>query len=90
MIDGETEFLGVAKDFPAPRLPPGLFQDDIGGDRYKIGAWRRRKGMRHTSCADLGGAVVSLIGFEMPGLDFALLAVETTNVHGFTNVTQQA
>lgn len=86
----DSEFLGVAKDFPAPRLPVGLFQDDVGGDRFKIGAWKRRRGMRHTDQADLGSAVVSIIGFEMPGLDFALVCVEDTDIHGFTNVTQQA
>ena len=88
--DLTAEFLGVSKDFAATKLPPGLFQEDQGGDRYKIGSWRRRRGMRHTDQAKLSAAVVTLIGFEMPGNDFALVAVEGANVHGFTNVAQQA
>lgn len=88
--DLTAEFSGVRKDFAPSKLPPGAFQEDQGGDRYQSGSWRRRRGMRHTDQAKLTAAVVTLIGFEMPGGDFALVAAEGVNVHGFTNVAQQA
>lgn len=87
--DGVAEFGGIAKDVAPSALPPGLFQTDQGGDRYFRGAWARRKGMLHSELAKFDGAVVALLGFELPGGDYALLTVEGTNVHGDTNVDVQ-
>jgi hypothetical protein len=84
-----TEFLGVATDFAPSRLPLGLFQQDQGGDRFKIGSWKRRRGMRRSDVATRSSAIVTLIGFEVSGGDFALLEVEGVNVQGATNVAQQ-
>ncbi len=84
----ENEFQGVSKNAPAPRLPPGVFQEDVGGDRYSLGTWRRRKGMRHTNQTGLVSPIASMIGFEMPGGDFALVVVNGTTIYGFVNVTQ--
>ncbi len=83
------EFGGVAQDMAAQALPPNLFQEDQGGDRFFRGQWRRRKGMLHSSLAKFDSPVTSLIGFEMAGEDFAIVVVEGSNVHGNLNVTEQ-
>lgn len=84
-----NQFDGVAQDAAPSALPPNLFQEDQGGDRYFRGQWRRRKGMLHTTMSKFSSPVTSLIGFEMPGEDFAIVVVEGTNVHGNLNVTEQ-
>lgn len=87
--DTTNEFGGVAKDVFPVSMPPGLFQDDEGGDRYFRGSWRRRLGMLHTDLSKKDAAVTSLLGFEMAGEDFALLLVEGSNVHGDLNIEDQ-
>lgn len=87
--DGSSEFGGVAKDVVPTALPPGLYQEDHGGDRFLRGSWRRRRGMLRSSLAQADDAVVAILGFELPGGDYALLWVEGTNVHGDLNVTDQ-
>ena len=84
-----TDFQGVAKDIHPARLPGELFQEDVGGTRFKRGTWRRRKGMRHTSVAKQGNRVDSILGFELPGEGFALIVSGEGQVDGFTNVTEQ-
>lgn len=83
-------FRGVAQDVPPPKLPDGLFQVDEGSDRFRRGSWRRRRGMRHSSLSKFSSAVTSILGFDLAGPDYGFLVVEGNNVHGFTNVTQQA
>jgi len=83
------EFNGVAGNIHRARLGNGLFQVDSGGERFEQGTWKVRRGMRHTSLAKVDSAVVTLIGFQVPGGDFSLLSVEGTNAHGDLNVTQQ-
>jgi hypothetical protein len=92
MIDKDeivSEFNGVAQDVAPAVMPPNLFQEDQGGDRYFRGSWRRRRGMIHTGLAKFDDPVTSLIGFEMAGDDFAIVVVEGTNVHGFLNTAEQ-
>ena len=81
--------MGVAYDVEKAKIPPGYFQLDEGGDRFKRGTWKRRRGMRHTDIAKVSSAVEAIIGFEMPGTDFALMFVEGANVRGETNVDTQ-
>lgn len=87
--DTTNEFGGVAKDVFPVSMPPGLYQEDQGGDRYFRGSWRRRLGMLHTDLSQFASPVTSILGFEMAGEDFAVMIVEGTNVHGDLNVTDQ-
>jgi hypothetical protein len=84
-----NEFGGVATDVFPVSMPPGLYQEDQGGDRYFRGSWRRRLGMIRTNLDKYDAAVTSILGFEMAGDDFAVITVEGTNVHGNLNVTEQ-
>jgi hypothetical protein len=88
-VRGEDQFQGVMTDVDKSKLPPGYFQVDEGGDRYNRGSWRRRRGMVHTDIAKVAAPVTFILGFEMPGTDFALMFVEGTNVRGETNTAQQ-
>jgi hypothetical protein len=90
MLEAENDFLGVNKNIPPQRLPDGMFQEDVGGDRFQMGSWRRRRGMRHTDKIGLSSPIASMIGFEMPGGDFALVVVNGSTVYGFVNVSQQS
>jgi len=83
------EFNGLALDVHRTSMPPTLFQVDEGGDRFGRGTWKRRKGMRHTDFPKKPDPIVALLGFEMPGLDFGLLVVEATRVHGVLNIAEQ-
>lgn len=85
----DEEFNGVARDTAPHKVPEGLFQEDQGGDRYFRGVWRRRRGMLHSNQAALSGVPLTILAFETPGEDFALIVVSGANVHGFTNVTEQ-
>lgn len=87
--DRLDDFAGVAKDSAATALPPNLFQTDHGSSRFFRGTWSRRKGMLHSSLGKADNAVTSLLGFELPGGDYALAWVEGTNVHGDLNVDVQ-
>lgn len=88
-LRGEDSFNGVVRDVDKAKLPPGAFQIDEGGDRYNRGSWRRRRGLAHTDIAKVSSPITFVLGFEMPGVDFALMFVEGTNVRGETNVAQQ-
>lgn len=90
MTEVDSDFLGASKNIPPQRLPQGLFQEDSGGDRFHIGSWRRRRGFRHTDTIGLSTPIASMIGFEMPGGDFALVVVNGSTVYGFVNVAQQS
>lgn len=87
--DGTNDFGGVAKDVTPTALPPNLFQTDHGSSRFLRGSWSRRKGLLHTNLGKTDDAVVSLLGFELPGGDYALISVEGTNVHGDVNTVEQ-
>lgn len=83
------EFKGLALDVHRTSMPPELFQIDEGGDRFNRGTWRRRRGQRHTTFPKTPAPIQTLLGFEMPGLDFGLLVAESTRLHGVLNVTEQ-
>lgn len=85
----DEEFNGVAKDTAPHKIPDGLYQEDQGGDRYFRGVWRKRRGMLHSSLSATGAVVHTILAFETPGEDFALLIAGGANVLGFTNVTEQ-
>ena len=84
-----NEFKGLALDVHRTSMPANLFQVDEGGDRFNRGTWKRRRGMRHTDFQKVPSPIVGLLGFEMSGLDFGLLVVESTRIHGVLNVTEQ-
>jgi len=84
-----TQFDGIALDIHRSSLPDGKFQTDTGGDPFKRGSWKRRRGMRHTDIAKASGGVATLIGFQMPGNEFALLVVDGANANGFVGVAEQ-
>ena len=71
-------------------MPAGFAQEDMGSDRYKQGAWRRRRGLKHSNVAKQTSAITALIGMDLPGSDFALLLIEGTNAQGFSGVAVQA
>lgn len=83
------EFRGVALDVHRTSLPGGWFQQDVGGDRYKNGSWRRRRGMRHTNVDKKAAALTTLIGFEVAGSGFATLMVAGVQAHGHPDVAEQ-
>lgn len=83
------DYQGVSTKTPPAKLPPYVFQEDKGSDRFSRKAWKRRRGMRHTDIAKKTSAVVSILGFELPGGVYATLLVEGTNVHGFDGVGQE-
>jgi hypothetical protein len=87
--DGSFDFKGEARDIPPQILPDGVYQEDSGGDRFLRGAWRRRRGMLHTDVAKTTNPIVSILGFELPGEDFALAYAEGENLHGNLNVIEQ-
>ena len=84
------EFKGRAGDVTPAAMPEGLFQIDQNGNRFLRGAWRRRRGMRHSSLAAQSDTLLTLAGMETPSGTFALALVEGVNVRGFSGVTIQA
>lgn len=87
----EDEFNGVAKDTAPHKIPPGLFMEDQGGDRYFRGVWRKRRGMLRSDLARITTAVpLTILGFETPGEDFAMIIAGGAYVYGFTNVGEQS
>lgn len=85
------KFDGVALDVHRARLPNGLFQTDLGGDRHQRGSWQTRRGMLHTTVPKQTGPVVSIIGFNLPGATTALtvLSVVSSSAVGSQDVTTQ-
>lgn len=83
------EFNGLGLDTPRQRMGGGRFQIDKGGERFDFGAWKVRRGRRRTNVGVLSGAVVTLIGFEIPGGDFGLVSVAAGDSYGNTAVSQQ-
>ena len=62
------------------------FQIDAGSDRYKKGSWARRRGMARAATEKLDGPVTSILGWDLPGVEFAYLVVAGTEIHGFSSV----
>lgn len=87
--DGSFDFKGEMRDTSPQILPPGLYQIDSGGDRFMRGTWRRRRGMLHSDVAKMVSPVTTILGFELPGEDFAFALCEGTNIQGFANTTEQ-
>ena len=83
------DFLGIDRSSARQKLPPGKFQIDENGDRFLKGAWRPRAGYVHTTVGKVPSPITSLMGFDMPGTDFALIFAEGTNVHGQRNIGEQ-
>jgi hypothetical protein len=84
-----TEFNGIALDIHKSSLPDGKFQVDQGGDPFRKGSWKRRRGMRHTDIAKASSGVDTLLGFAMPGGQFALMVVNGANCNGFVGTAEQ-
>lgn len=87
--DVSMGFKGTAANIAPQLLPDSYYQVDQGGDRFRPGSWKRRRGMLHTDQAKLDLAVETILGFELPGEDFALAAAEGVNLHGFSNIEEQ-
>lgn len=86
----EEEFKGVQRDCAPHAVDPGFFQEDQGGDRFFRGVWRRRRGMLRSDLAKFSAVPRTVISFETPGEDFAMVIVEGVNIQGFTNVGDQS
>ena len=85
-----TDFGGIAKDVAPAKMPPQLFQEDVGGDRTRRGSWKRRRGMAHTTIDKTAAAITCLSGFSIPGISKGYLVCEGTNIHGYVDVEQQS
>lgn len=86
----ESSFKGEALDRAPTKLPPGVFRLDKGGDRTRPGSWRRRRGIVRTNLAKVDDAIRTLIGFEMPGGDYALVRGEGNSLWGDVNAGDMA
>jgi len=82
------QFGGVRTSVFAPKLQNHEFQIDQGGDHFEASRWSRRRGMRHTNTLQLGGAITAILGFDLPGKDFATIVVSGTTIYGFLNIGQ--
>ena len=83
------QFLGLDTSAPKQKLRPGKFQVDSSGDRSAPGSWRPRLGRVHSTVAQVPNGVNSLMGFDLPGPDFALILIEGGTVHGRINIVEQ-
>ena len=88
-VESVGDFLGVDLSSARQKLPSGKFQTDSSGDRFLNGAWQPRRGRVHSSIQQVPAPIVAILGFDLPGEDFALMFTEGTNVHGHRNVTEQ-
>jgi len=88
-VERVEQFLGIDLAAARQKLPKGKFQIDENGEREEAGTWKPRRGYQHTTVAQAPSAVVSLMGFDLPGDDFALIFAEGGNVHGHRNVGEQ-
>ena len=89
MAQGVESFNGIDLSAARQKLPQGKFQIDDNGDRFLNGAWQPRRGHVHASVQQVPAAITSLMGFDLPGTDFALIFHEGANLHGHLNVTEQ-
>lgn len=89
-MDAVDQFQGVSLSTPRGVLGQGLFQADVGGDRFKRGSWRRRRGSRHTDVAKKDNAITAILGFEFAGAGFAVVLVEGVKAHGHTDAAEQS
>ena len=80
-----TDFQGIAKDIAPAKLPPQLFQEDLGGDRTRRGSWKRRRGLKHTNSPKQVLPVTCITGFHMPFSHGYIIA--TTGAVSVTNGT---
>lgn len=85
----ESQFKGRSGNFPKNKLPSGVFQADHNGERFKLGGWRRRRGLRHLLVEQFESPVQTIIGFQTSDGRLAILIQEGTNVHGFLDVGTQ-
>ena len=88
-VNREVEFSGIQLQTPRSNLPPGFFQEDVGGDHFKRGSWKRRRGMRRMCVQQRASAITTILGFELGGPGFAYLNAEGTNVYGGTDLVIQ-
>ena len=84
-----TDFQGIAKDIAPAKLPPQLFQEDLGGDRTKRGSWKRRRGFLHANVAKMTDAITCIAGFHMP-FTYGYIMAEGTTINGTTNMDVQS
>lgn len=89
-IESVTDFGGIAKNIAPAKMPPQLFQEDVGGDRTRRGSWKRRRGIAHTTISKKAGVITCLSGFSIPGISKGYLVCEGTNIHGYVDVEQQS
>lgn len=88
--EGYDTFTGTQLDAHRARLDPGKCQVDQNGDRFERGTWKRRRGHRRIDLTKQASAIRSLVGVELQGTDFGLLAVAGANAVGRTNAAELA
>ena len=85
-----NDFGGVVKNIAPAKMPPQLFQEDVGGDRTRQGSWKRRRGIAHTTIEKTDLPVTCIAGFSIPGISKGYMVCEGTNVFGYVDVEQQS
>lgn len=88
-LERTSEFQGRAGDAHRSKLPPGVFQEDVNGDRFSQGSWKRRRGMIHADIPVLTTVSETIFGFEIPGGEYGLVFGGTTVVQGAVGVGEQ-
>lgn len=86
--EGYEDFSGTQLDAHRARLDPSKFQVDQNGDRFDRGTWKRRRGHRRLDLTKQAAAIRSLIGVELPGTDYGLVAISGANAVGRTNAAE--
>lgn len=81
-------FQGEVRDIPSRSLEPTQFQEDKGSDRFETSRWVRRRGMRHTNTLKFSNPICGILGFDLPGINFAQIIVSGANVYGVRNIEE--
>ena len=82
------QFGGLRTNVFSPKLKASESQTDQGGDRFEVTRWKRRRGMRHTNTTQFSGEITAILGFDLPGQDYATIIVSGGTIYGLTNVNQ--
>ena len=83
------KFGGTRTRVAPAKLKAHEFPTDEGSDRFETERWARRRGMLHTNLAKYAGSISQMMGFDLPGTEFAVMIVEGTNIQGATSVGER-
>lgn len=81
-----SEFKGTVTQSPAAGIKPDESQVDEGSDRFHRGSWRRRRGIRRALNEKLDAPITALLGWDLPGVEYAYVVVSGGEVHGYSTL----